>query len=421
MKSVINHLRHVFLIGIVFFTTSTIAVAQALNKTKTALIASGAQDRAFWVKTLYKIAYPVIHNLANNTLKKNMATEVAPHYYNNVKEVGYTEALGRTFAGIAPWLSLPDDDTEEGKLRAKFKAETIQALTNAVDPSSADYINFRTDAQPIVDAAYVVQGFMRAPDLWKALSQTTQQRYIAEIKSLRNRTGAYNNWLLFTAIEEAWLLSVGEDYEPYRTMTAINKLNEWYVGDGWYSDGSSFSTDYYNSYVIHPMMIDILKVMVAKKKMAEAQLTKAIDRAARYAQVSERMISSTGEYPPLGRSITYRTAAFQTLGQVVLDQKLPKELSPAQIRCALTKVFENMFAGNQNFDAQGWLVLGFNGHQPEIADPYTCTGSLYMATLGFLPLGLPADNAFWTDAAAPWTARKAWMGNSFSKDHSAGK
>ena len=405
------------LIAVIVAIANTAALSQALKKTKQNQLNTGAQDRAFWVKTLYKIAYPVIHNLANHTLKKNMATEVAPSYYNNVKEVGYTEALGRTFAGIAPWLSLPDDETEEGKLRAKFKAETIQALINAVDPSSADYINFRTNAQPIVDAAYLVQGFLRAPNIWKALDETTQKRYVTEIKSLRNRTGAYNNWLLFTAIEEAWLLSIGEDYEPYRTMTAINKLNEWYVGDGWYSDGSSFSTDYYNAYVIHPMMMDILKVMVAKKKMAEAQLTKATNRAIRYAQITERMISPTGAYPPVGRSLTYRTATFQALGQIALDQKLPKELSPSQVRCALTKVFENMYAGNQNFDEQGWLVLGFNGHQPEIADPYTCTGSLYMATLGFLPLGLPADNVFWTDAPAPWTAQKAWGGQPFKKDH----
>ncbi|MNL44359.1 hypothetical protein D3C87_1669290 [compost metagenome] len=151
--------------------------------------------------------------------------------------------------------------------------------------------------------------------------------------------------------------------------------------------------------------------------MAEAQLTKATNRAIRYAQITERMISPTGAYPPVGRSLTYRTATFQALGQIALDQKLPKELSPSQVRCALTKVFENMYAGNQNFDEQGWLVLGFNGHQPEIADPYTCTGSLYMATLGFLPLGLPADNVFWTDAPAPWTAQKAWGGQPFKKDH----
>ncbi|MNL56305.1 hypothetical protein D3C87_1797900 [compost metagenome] len=76
-----------------------------------------------------------------------------------------------------------------------------------------------------------------------------------------------------------------------------------------------------------------------------------------------------------------------------------------------------MYAGNQNFDKDGWLVLGFNGHQPEIADGYTSTGSLYMATLGFLTLGLPADHKFWTDAPVAWTAQKAWSGASFKKDY----
>ena len=64
-----------------------------------------------------------------------------------------------------------------------------------------------------------------------------------------------------------------------------------------------------------------------------------------------------------------------------------------------------MYEGNQNFDKDGWLVLGFNGHQPECADGYTSTGSLYMATLSFLPLGLPADDPFWTDAYADWTSK----------------
>lgn len=402
----------IILLFLVAFSTSLKA-----QKNKT----TGAEDRAYTVKILYKIAYPVIHNLANETLKKNLPLEQAPHYYNDAKEVSYTEAFGRTFAGIAPWLSLPDDDTKEGKLRKSFKEETIKALTNAVNPNSVDYINFRTNAQPIVDAAYVVQGFMRAPNLWAALDDVTKKRYVEEIKSLRNRTGAYNNWLLFTGLEEAWLLSVGEQYEPLRTMVAVNKLNEWYAGDGWYKDGSSFSMDYYNSYVINPMMVDLLKTLVAKKRAKQTDLDRAIARLARFGAFSERSISPEGTYPALGRSVTYRTAAFQALAQAALLGKLPKEVSPAQVRCALTKVFYNMYDGNQNFDKNGWLVLGFNGHQPEVADPYTATGSLYMATLGFLTLGLPADNQFWTDPPAPWTAQKAWSGQPIVKDHSIGE
>lgn len=379
---------------------------------------TGAQDRAFWVKSLYKISYPVIHNLANGTLKANMPLEKANNYGLNLKAVTYTEALGRTLAGIAPWLELPDDDTEEGKLRKAFRNETLIALKNAVDPQNADYLNFRTEAQPIVDAAYVAQAFLRAPKmLWQQLDETTKKRYVEEFKSLRTRTGAYNNWLLFAAITEGFLWNIGEQYDPARLRFGINKLNEWYEGDGWYSDGTSFSMDYYNSFVIHPMMVDLLKSMVEKKRAKVEDYNRAVDRMARYATFLERSISPEGTFPAFGRSITYRTAAFQALAQTALMEKLPEEVKPSQVRCALTKVFHLMYEGNQNFDKDGWLVLGFNGHQPEVADVYTSTGSLYMASLGFLTLGLPADNKFWSDPPAQWTSQKAWSGQPLVRDH----
>lgn len=128
-------------------------------------------------------------------------------------------------------------------------------------------------------------------------------------------------------------------------------------------------------------------------------------------------IGPDGTYPAFGRSVTYRTAAFQSLADAALREKLPEFIKPAQVRCALTAVHRNMYEGDQNFDKEGWLVLGFNGHQPEAADGYTSTGSLYMATLSFLPLGLPADNPFWTDEPADWTTKKAWKGEKIRKDY----
>ncbi|HWW42897.1 hypothetical protein, partial [Pedobacter sp.] len=73
-----NNFKYAFLMGFIFLTANPVTHAQTGRKKNPNVITSGAQDRAFWVKTLYKIAYPVIHNLANNTLKINMATEVAP-------------------------------------------------------------------------------------------------------------------------------------------------------------------------------------------------------------------------------------------------------------------------------------------------------------------------------------------------------
>ncbi|MGL4331406.1 MAG: DUF2264 domain-containing protein [Bacteroidales bacterium] len=379
---------------------------------------TGAQDRAIWVKHLWKISYPVIHNLAENTLCKNMPVETPNGNPKGYDEMTYLEAVGRTLAGVAPWLALPDDDTDEGKLRKQMREEALKGLTNAVDPDSPDKINFTKHAQPIVDAAYLAHAFLRAPKaLWEPLDSVTKQRYIDSFKSLRDRTGAYNNWLLFTGLTESFLLMIDEQADPFRVNVAKNKIKEWYVGDGWYSDGSKFSMDYYNAYVLHSMMVQMLETLLPKKRANEKELNEAMQRMVRHSEFSERIIGPDGTYPAFGRSVTYRTAAFQSLADVVLREKLPEHISPAQVRCALTAVHRNMYDGNQNFDENGWLVLGFNGSQPGMADGYTSTGSLYMASLSFLPLGLSADNKFWTDPAADWTTKKAWKGDPVKKDY----
>lgn len=379
---------------------------------------TGAQDREQWVKWLWKISYPVIHNLAEGTLHQNMPIETVNGNPAGYDEIAHLEAVGRTLAGVAPWLALPDDDTEEGKLRKQMREEVLKGLKNAVDPNSPDKLNFTKQAQPIVDAAYLVHAFLRAPKaLWEPLDKVTKQRYIDSFKALRDRTGAYNNWLLFTGLTEAFLMQQGERADQFRLRVSKNKIQEWYVGDGWYSDGSKFSMDYYNSYVLNPMMVAMMETLVPFRWASQKEYEQALSRMVRHAEFCERIIGPDGMYPAFGRSVTYRTAAFQSLADVALRGKLPSFIKPAQVRCALTAVHRNMYEGNQNFDKDGWLVLGFNGHQPEVADGYTSTGSLYMATLSFLPLGLPADNPFWTDEPADWTTKKAWKGEKIRKDY----
>ncbi len=395
--------------------------AQKLNrKTNQPVMTAvtGTQDRAYWSNLLYKMASPVIFNLSQSTLKKNMPVEKAPGYTLNAAKVTYLEAVGRTMAGVAPWLALPDDDTKEGVQRKTLREALLKGIANAVDPANPDYLNFRTEGQPIVDAAYMALAFLRAPKaLWEPLDIVTKKRVVEEFKALRTRAGAYNNWLLFAGITEAFLLSIDEQPDPARIEFARRKMTEWYQGDGWYSDGPSFSLDYYNSYVIHPMLVDFYKVLLDKKRIKAEEYETALKRMIRYSEFLERFIAPDGSYPAFGRSITYRTAAFQALAQTALMEKLPEHIAPAQVRCALSAVMHRLYDSCNNFDNDGWLVLGFCGHQPMIADYYTSTGSLYMATLAFLPLGLPADNKFWTGPAADWTSKKAWSSQPFKKDY----
>ena len=375
-------------------------------------------DRAFWSDMLYKMASPVVFNLAAGTLRQNMPLEKAPGYSLKAEQVTYLEAVGRTMAGIAPWLALPDDESREGQQRKQLRNAMVKGISNAVNPSNADYLNFRSEQQPLVDAAFMAQGFLRAPKaLWEPLDSVTKKRVVEEFKSLRNRSASYNNWLLFSAISEAFLLSVGEQADPARIDFALKKINEWYAGDGWYSDGPQFSMDYYNSFVIQPMLVDLYAVLRKHHKVSENDYRQVLKRMLRHAEFQERIIAADGSFPPFGRSITYRSGAFQVLGQTSLLGHYPEQITPGQVRGAMTAMLKKLFLYCKNFDSAGWLVLGFCGAQPTVADYYTSTGSLYMATLGFLPLGLPATNSFWTEPSSEWTSKRAWNGQPFKKDY----
>jgi hypothetical protein len=141
-----------------------------------------------------------------------------------------------------------------------------------------------------------------------------------------------------------------------------------------------------------------------------------IRRAQRYAAIQERLISPEGTFPAIGRSIAYRFGAFQLLAQVALRRELPAEVSPAQVRGALTAVIRRSIEVPGTFDDGGWLRIGFAGHQPGVGEGYISTGSLYLCATGLLPLGLPATDPFWAGPPQLWTAQKAWSGQPFPID-----
>jgi hypothetical protein len=127
------------------------------------------------------------------------------------------------------------------------------------------------------------------------------------------------------------------------------------------------------------------------------------------------MISPEGTFPPIGRSLAYRFGVFQHLAQIALRGQLPNGVEPAQVRCALTAVIRRMIGMDGTFDEHGWLRVGLCGHQPDIGETYISTGSLYLCTTVFLPLGLPADAPFW-QGEADWTAKKMWAGQPLAAD-----
>ncbi|SMD08950.1 DUF2264 domain-containing protein [Pedobacter nyackensis] len=392
-------------------------VFSALGQEKRQSKTEQYNGREYWVFVLVKIADPVLRNLSNGQLRAKMPVD---NKEIKRKEVAHLEAFGRTLAGIAPWLELGPDQSTEGKLRTTYIDLTRKALANAVNPSSPDFLNFSSKhgQQPLVDAAFLAQGLLRGyTQLWEPLDQQTKTNMVNALKSSRSIKPGENNWLLFSAMIEAFLIKSGNEGNIEPIAYALNKHEKWYKGDGAYGDGADFHWDYYNSFVIQPMILDITKVLKENDNDQIITYDKALKRAQRYAAVQERMISPEGTFPPIGRSLVYRFGAFQVLSQVALLKELPKDVSPAQVRSALSMVIHRMIVAPNTFDSGGWLKVGLVGYQPNIGEYYITTGSLYLCTVGLLPLGLPANDPFWTSLAQDWTSRKVWKGIDLPADH----
>ena len=385
--------------------------------------ATSATDRAFLAGLLQKMAEPVLSHMARGELQQNFALELSPTWDGRDRRVAYMECFARLMAGAAPWLALPESNDAEGQVRRRLRQLALQSLANAVDPASPDYLLWKGQGQALVDSAYFTNALLRAPQaLWEPLDAGTKRRIVAEIKGLRRIDPPYINWLLFAAMNEAWLLSVGEEHDPMRLNGAIRKINEWYVGDGWIKDGDSFHFDYYGAFVMHPMMVEILEVLARFKgpfwnaKPADLH-AQALKRMQRYAEHLERFVSPEGSFPPIGRSLTYRTAAFQPLALLAWRKQLPASLPEGQVRAALHAVHKAIWSAPDNFTRDGFLTIGFVGHQPQLGDWYSNNGSMYIAAASFLPLGLPESDSYWTAPAQDWTQKKAFAGRPFAKDY----
>ena len=462
-----NMKKHNILLSVILLVLMLVAVPVSAKKK----VVKTPSDREVWTTLLYRMAQPVLEPMAEGHLQQVMTyengnLEVSPTWDGRNKKVTYMEAFGRLMAGLAPWLSLPDDETPEGLQRKQLREWALKAYANAVDPASPDYLGWGSGGQTLVDAAYVVESFHRGWDaLWEPLSVETKLRYVREMQKLHRYDPPYQNWFLFCGMEECFLMKAeaslkkagvdlqkegfdGPLYDAFRIKTAVNKAEEWYIGDGWYADGPSFAFDYYNSYVIHPMYAECVE-MVCDVQPNNSYLIHSVDpvtyktqgptyrlgvireRMQKFSCILERMVSPEGTYPVFGRSIPYRLAVFQPLAMMAWQKRLPKQLTNGQVRAAITAVMKRMYAADlyelglsatpaatpTNFNKGGFLTIGFVGSHPNVADVYTNNGSLYMTTLAFLPLGLPADDPFWTDPAEPWTSKKAWEAEDFPKDH----
>jgi hypothetical protein len=376
---------------------------------------NGLEQRKYWLDTMLLIGDPVLDALSHRELQKRLPTE----FHADRSRFAHLEAFARLACGMAPWLELEGLEGEEEQLRARYAGLMLEAIDAAVDPESPDYMEFKTEGQPLVDAAFLAHALVRAPKrLAGQLSDRVRGNLITALKQTRRTAPSGSNWLLFSAMVEAALYILEyPEYDRMRIGYAVHMFMDWYKGDGVYGDGKDFHWDYYNSFVIQPMLVDVVTLFEQESEQYAALKPLIMQRAQRYASVLERTIAPDGTYPFTGRSIVYRFGAFQLLSQAALQHFLEEALSPAQVRCALTAVITRTMNFAGTLDEGGWLRPGVYGCQPELAESYINTGSLYLCASVFLPLGLLPADPFWAGEELKWTAYRIAAGENVMRDH----
>lgn len=372
--------------------------------------------RKEWLSAMRKIIDPVLNALEAGELKRNLPLS----FHAERAAFAPLEAFGRSMLGLAPWLEADSSSLEEEErgLQSVYRKKALRCIAMATDPKSPDFLNFCEGDQPLVDTAFLAHALVRAPHaLAETLDEKTRCNLAEALRSSRKISAFNCNWIFFSAMVEAGLHVLGEPCDMMRVLYALRTFRGWYKGDGVYGDGTMFHWDYYNSFVIQPMYVDLVDLFYGENAEIAAMRPDVLARASRYASELERMIGPDGSYPVIGRSICYRFGVFQMLSQAALQHRLEQNLSYAAVRCGLTAVIRKVMHAPDMFDEKGWLLPGVYGCQPELAEQYINIGSLYLCSAVFLPLGLTPADPFWSGKEEEWSGRKVWSGGHIGIDH----
>lgn len=371
------------------------------------------ETRKYWLDTMLMIAMPVLEATAAGRLHQDMPCECRVEDEQEVatrRRFTHLEAVGRTIDGISAWLGCGTLTGKEEECRRKCADLARRTVIQATDPESPDFVNFQEGRQPLVDAAFLAHGILRAKkELLDPLTEAQKENLARCMTSATRIKSGFNNFYMFLAMIDTLLYVMGREYDRNHIDAALHFHESWYKGDGMYGDGEEFCMNYYNSFVIQPMYWDVARIMGPTDPDWELLVKQVPERAKRYAGILERMISPEGTFPAVGRSLAYRFGAMQHLSQMAYVHNLPEDITPMQVRCALTLVIRNMMRPG-TFDGNGWLTIGWCGAQKGIGEVYISTGSLYLCTTVFLALGLDEQDQFWSGPDTEWTNKRQWGG-----------
>lgn len=256
--------------------------------------------------------------------------------------------------------------------------------------------------QPLVEAASIALALrLTRPLLWDRLDDPVRQRAAAWLGDGLTAEAWPCNWELFPVTVGGFLQEIGYEAEESREAIdrGLERIEEWYVGGGWYTDGDGRKFDYYNGWAMH--LYPVLHAWLAQD---ERLLDLYGGRLSRHLEDYARLFAGDGAPMHQGRSLTYRFATTAPFWLGALTGRTP--LTPGETR-RLSSGALKYFLERGAVDERGLLSLGWHGPDEAVLQGYSGPASPYWASKGFLGLLLPADHEVWTAAEEPAPVERA--------------
>lgn len=274
-------------------------------------------------------------------------------------------------------------------------------LDAGTDPGSGESWPALTDcSQQMVEAASIAVALHETrPWIWDRLDTAVQERVVDWFSGFLGARTWDNNWRLFQVVSEQFLASVGAPYRAADIERGLDRIEDWYVGDGWYTDGDGRNFDYYVGWAMHLYPLLWTRIAAATEGGGDGGRGEVYrQRLAEFLAPYPRFFGGDGAPVHQGRSLTYRFAAVAPVWLGALTGGTP--LAPGLTRRLASGALRH-FAARGVPDSRGLLPLGWYDTFLPTTQAYSGPASPYWASKGFLGLLLPGDHPVWTATELP--------------------
>lgn len=308
------------------------------------------------------------------------------HFSNAAAEL---EGFARPLWGLAPLAAGG----------ASFDWSTYRrGLANGSNPDHEEYWGRATDRdQRLVEMAAIGFALALVPEhVWEPLSFSARENLARWLGGINEVEVADNNWLFFRVMVNLGLSRVGADNDPDASRAALDRLETFYLGDGWYSDGPTAQRDYYVAFAMH--FYALIYARLAGREDPE-RAERFRERAALFARDFMHWFAADGAALPFGRSLTYRFAQGAFWGSLAFAGV---EALPWGVVKGLALRHLRWWARQPVADNAGVLSVGYAYPNLNMAEQYNSPGSPYWAAKFFLPLALDEAHPFWQAEEEPF-------------------